>query len=385
MRSKLDPIYPILKGVCGLLLLAGCFAYAMFQGGFVSWFLFYSVLIIGTMIVLSVLFTSRISTKRILQKKSYYAGEDVEIEIEISKRMFQPFIYLRIQDIVPANLGQAIGAQAMFFFSFSKKLSFSYHITELKRGHFEFEEMQITTSDFFGWFERKQRVKEATEMTVFPRYSQLGDISSFQTRQQTKGITAKPSYKDEDRSLSGVRNYVPGDRLTSINWKQSAKREELMTKEFETYEGNATIIAFDPYAPQLTYEAFELVVEQVASVASTFLESKIESQLAVYTHENEWIVEDLQVHTWEKGLRLLATVQAHSQTAPEAHRIYRQWANRTVFYICAQLDEAVIKTLEKLALEKADLKVCLLEMEPDQVSLAERLRHKGIEPIYMTS
>src|SRR5699024_3733360 len=38
---------------------------------------------------------------------------------------------------------------------------------------------------------------------------------------------------DRSSYISGVRQYVPGDRLSSIHWKQSAKQDALMTKEFD--------------------------------------------------------------------------------------------------------------------------------------------------------
>ncbi|MDQ0208470.1 DUF58 domain-containing protein [Alkalicoccobacillus murimartini] len=383
MRNSFRFLIPMMKGLAGLLILGGCFAYAMFQGGFVSWFLFYSVLMVGLFIMVSVLFTIRFSPERVIKQKTLYAGEHVEVEVVLRKKVFQPFIYLRIKDLAPSQVGSVSGEEAMFFFSFSKQLSFRYDIHSLKRGIHTLEKMEITTSDFFGWFERVHTIHVPTKMTVFPRYKQLGDISTLQSPQHISGLTAKPSFREEDRSLAGVRNYVPGDRMTSINWKQSARRKELMTKEFETHEGQATILAFDAYASKKSYEEFERVVEQVASITSTFLQSQVECQLAV--HFQDWVVEDIQAHSWEKNLTLLATVEANKECAPSIHPMYRQWKNRTVFYICAQLDERVFKTLEGLVLENARVKVCLLEMEPDQVSYADRLRNKGMEPIYMTS
>ncbi|UTW70466.1 DUF58 domain-containing protein [Anaerobacillus sp. HL2] len=38
---------------------------------------------------------------------------------------------------------------------------------------------------------------------------------------------------DDITSVAGSREYVPGDRLTSIDWKVTARVNKLMTKEFE--------------------------------------------------------------------------------------------------------------------------------------------------------
>ncbi|MDQ7863681.1 DUF58 domain-containing protein [Peribacillus frigoritolerans] len=37
----------------------------------------------------------------------------------------------------------------------------------------------------------------------------------------------------EHSVVSGVREYQPGDQLSWINWKATARTSEIMTKEFE--------------------------------------------------------------------------------------------------------------------------------------------------------
>ncbi|MBM0067565.1 DUF58 domain-containing protein [Alkalicoccobacillus gibsonii] len=385
MRKRRLFIQTFLKGLAGVLVVGGSFAYAMFQGGFVSWFLFYSVMIVGLVMTISILIPATFTPSRTLGRSTCYSGEAVEVTITVKKHRFQPFMYLTVEDVVPSHLGQATDTRAMFFFTAARTLTFTYRLSSLKRGSYVFHDIHLTSSDFFGWFERKQKIRVETEFVVYPRYYQLGDVQAFQTPNHSNGVSATSSFKDEERSLAGVRSYVPGDRLTSINWKQSARRKELMTKEFETYEGKRTIIAFDPYRSTVKPEQFEDVVEQVASIASTFIQANVESQLAAFHKNQHWITEELQAFTWEKVLRMLASIQANQQPAPIIHPIYRQWTNQTVIYICAELDQQVIHTIERLALEGIEVKVCLLEFEPDQISLAEQLRIKGIEPIYMTS
>ncbi|TSB44670.1 DUF58 domain-containing protein [Alkalicoccobacillus porphyridii] len=383
MKRKLSKLSPFFKGLAGILLLAGCYAYAMFQGGFVSWFLFYSVLLIGVLIGSSILFTTQIVPQRKVLSTTLYSGDSVEIDIMFRRKIFQPFTYLRVQDIVPKKIGTSSGQQAMFFLTLSKNMTFRYQIHNLRRGLYQFDELEVTVSDFFGWFERKQRVSAHTEVRVFPRYSKLGHAEAFQSQQQAQGMQVQPSFREEERSLAGVRDYVAGDRLTSIDWKQSARKRQLMTKEFETYQGKSTIIAFDPYGPSVTDKAFEKAVEQVASMASTFIDAQIDSELAVYF--DDWKHERIKSSTWISALTLLSTVQKNTSPAPSFHRVYEQWSNRSVYYVCPCLDERAFSTLERLVMERADVKVCLLEMEPEQIKIADRLRNKGIETIFISS
>ena len=43
----------------------------------------------------------------------------------------------------------------------------------------------------------------------------------------------------------GIREYQPGDRLSWINWKASAKRNGMVTKEFETGQSTDVLLVMD--------------------------------------------------------------------------------------------------------------------------------------------
>lgn len=89
------------KWLMSILLIAILYAYAMFQGGFVSWFLFYSVVPLIVYAFLIGLFPLRsLKVKRIFPVETKQAGDTLLVTIEVKKPLF-PLFYLIVNDQLP--------------------------------------------------------------------------------------------------------------------------------------------------------------------------------------------------------------------------------------------------------------------------------------------
>jgi uncharacterized protein (DUF58 family) len=62
----------------------------------------------------------------------------------------------------------------------------------------------------------------------------------------------------------GLRQYRPGDSLRWIHWRTSARRGQLMVKEYEDVPGEDLVVVFDPTGPD--GPAFERAVTLAASI-----------------------------------------------------------------------------------------------------------------------
>ena len=75
MKRTLRALYHVTKLLLIPLCLVLTFVYAMLQGGFVSWFLFYSMVPIGLYSLLPLLRFTGAEVKRITNQNDYVAGE----------------------------------------------------------------------------------------------------------------------------------------------------------------------------------------------------------------------------------------------------------------------------------------------------------------------
>lgn len=258
----------LVKGLFILILAVLVFSYAMFQGGFVSWFLFYSVIVI-LLLSLSTLVVplKTIMPKRTIKKhETVFVGDDLEVVIEFNQRFFHPFCYVKIVDIVPDSLHHHVirGAGALYFLTFKRKESFTYTMTNLPRGEFRFTEIEVEIGDLFGFFERKKVYPAEQKLLVFPKYRHLDD---FQVG-TIGGTETKISFAEtieQDLSIDGIRPYVPGDKLTVIDWKHSARHNQLMSKQFSETIELSSLLVINPVIELKQKETFEKQVELAAS------------------------------------------------------------------------------------------------------------------------
>ena len=129
--------------------------------------------------------------------------------------------------------------------------SFTGNIAALKKmcanvkitpNHCQIAEIALDEIQLHGWMgfgkKRKQMAGNQYQIFVYPKW-QYTDISKLPqgSIEETEEIEPDMTYYKAITSYEpeGVRQYQPGDRLQQINWKMSAKYDELYVKEYASY------------------------------------------------------------------------------------------------------------------------------------------------------
>jgi uncharacterized protein (DUF58 family) len=272
------------KFILLLFLILLTFSYAMFQGGFVSWFLFYSFLPFAIYcIALSFYSLNELEVTRVVPKTDYNAGESLKVVVTVKRAYSFPLFYLLIEDHLDDSLKyapQQKKPKALLLPGLKKELSYEYIIEELPRGEHFFDSFTLRIGDPLGLFEKEKKFTKEGRIVVYPAYTELL-YRSFEN-QYDQGLTASRERVQRDTSMAtGVRDYQPGDRFSWINWKASAKRNVLMTKEFEQRQSHDVFVVMDCVPDK----HFEPVVSFTASLVRAVL--KKGAQTGLFTISNE--------------------------------------------------------------------------------------------------
>ncbi|GAJ98524.1 hypothetical protein [Geomicrobium sp. JCM 19055] len=98
------------------------YSYAMFQGGFISWFLFYSVTTVVVLGFVTALFPLRfISVDRSIQKPYLENGDHATVKVTITKNVPIPLFYLGVYDAPPNSIRVESHPGSFFFMLFKKR------------------------------------------------------------------------------------------------------------------------------------------------------------------------------------------------------------------------------------------------------------------------
>ncbi len=125
-----------------------------------------------------------------------------------------------------------------------------YQVRFMQRGRYRFGPVRITSRFPLGIVERGQQIEVLDELLVYP---QIGFLAAWWLRRLTDGQEASRhaqgqtgSYQDE---FHRIREYRQGDELRSIHWKTSARRNELMVREYRQNRDRRLLILLDLWEP----------------------------------------------------------------------------------------------------------------------------------------
>ncbi|HWO98775.1 MAG TPA: DUF58 domain-containing protein [Bacillus sp. (in: firmicutes)] len=370
LRRTLRQAAPILLI---LFLLALTFIYAMFQGGFVSWFLFYSFAPFGCYsLAIMVYPLHRLEVQRELNKHVYQAGDEFTATIKITRKGYLPLIYMLIQDELPPYLEAHYGKSAskiMIFPFFRKEIQVQYSLFGLPRGEHSFKEIRLQTGDFLGFATKEASYKREETYLVYPKVAKVEMPSAILTEYEQGERSSQSLIHHGGGFVSGIREYQAGDRFAWIDWKASARKNVLVSKEFEQQRTSRLTIVMDGsnrygLEPRVTFAA------SILSVCS-----KLEEEIQfISLGENIFIqpVHNSQGHLY-KVLYHLAVIQGENiNRFPELlHQQWSKWPMKgNILLIVTEIKEALMFTME--AYMERGCHVCIVMVLQRAQSLSEQ-------------
>ncbi|MBT3338579.1 MAG: DUF58 domain-containing protein [Anaerolineae bacterium] len=261
----------------------------------------------------------------------YYAVENVN-------RIPCPWLEIHNETDLPG----AAGSRVLVNIGKGEKRTYNARTWLVQRGAFPLGPTTLTSRDPLGLFQKNTQVPASSELIVLPM---LVDIESFPAppgllpggkvlRRKSIGVTPH---------AAGVREYAPGDALRRIHWATSARRQQLMVKEFDQdpqaevwifldaqEEAQATR-ADDGLAPhwdgwtlgkrpelQLPPSTLEYGVTIAASLVHYFIRARRSIGLVAAGQSNIAIPADYSTRQEEKILETLAFVKAGTNLSIES-------------------------------------------------------------------
>lgn len=150
------------------------------------------------------------------------------------------------------------------------------------KGAYEMGLRQLRIKDFLGLFSFRQEMDRLGTLVVYPRIVPIVTFPMTAGYEGDARATDRLNLENAE-TVSEIRKYANGDRLRSIHWKLTAKREELMVKNFEKVSGASAEIMLDaPPCGRTGEDALAMedkLVECAVSLAHHFASRSIPSVL----------------------------------------------------------------------------------------------------------
>lgn len=227
---------------------------------------------------------------RSLESDRLFSGETVRMRVSVVNRKLLPLAWLDIEDQIGDRLEllereilpSGVPGVNMFRITTStrwyERVSWDIDIRCPSRGHHQLGPVMMRSGDLFGFFNRRESIDDVAHLTVYPKVVPLDELQIparhlFGDRRIRRQIITDPS-----RTV-GVRDYRPEDSIRYVNWKATARVQQLQTNIFEpTTEVQFGVFlnldTFEHYWEGMDYERAEGAIVVAASVAMHALEER---------------------------------------------------------------------------------------------------------------
>ncbi|MGB0177070.1 MAG: DUF58 domain-containing protein [Owenweeksia sp.] len=109
-----------------------------------------------------------------------------------------------------------------------------YDLNPVKRGEYEFGNINVFVSSKLGLLSRRFRFEEPLVVKVYPSFIQMRKYELMAISQNlTEAGVKKLRRRGNNREFEQIEQYVAGDDYRSINWKATARRSVLMVNHYQ--------------------------------------------------------------------------------------------------------------------------------------------------------
>lgn len=156
----------------------------------------------------------------------------------------------------------------------------TYQILCRPRGVYQVGPTVLELSDPLRFAKKRVPVGGADRLVVYPAVEHLDDFPVVRGRDPSMNA-ARPEFSHRGgEDFYTLRDYRTGDDLRRVHWPSSAKRDELMIRQFETPWQSRALVVLD--SREESYESpndFEKAVQGAASVVRHLFASGFETDL----------------------------------------------------------------------------------------------------------
>src|SRR5262249_5027396 len=121
-----------------------------------------------------------------------------------------------------------------------------YHLTPPRRGALVFGSLNLRYRTRLGLWQRQLRVEAPRAVRVYPNLRQAAKYESHERRGVTEELGLRNAGRlGEGSEFERLREYVTDDEFRRIDWKATARRGKLITREYEPERSQNVLVMLD--------------------------------------------------------------------------------------------------------------------------------------------
>ncbi|MHC8375853.1 DUF58 domain-containing protein [Pseudomonas sp. MDT1-16] len=209
----------------------------------INWGLLLALLFLA---ILDAIRLKRLPSPRVQRQMpgSLALGRWGEVRLEVEHDFHQP-LHIQIFDHVPQglsfeNLPLSVELQP------GQHSRIGYRLRPLKRGHFTFEQCEISLPSPMGLWSDKRLLNVADNTRVYPDFARLygGQLLAVDSWLSQLGVHQRQR-RGQGQEFHQLREFREGDSLRQIDWKATARHRTPIAREYEDERDQQIIFLLD--------------------------------------------------------------------------------------------------------------------------------------------
>jgi uncharacterized protein (DUF58 family) len=168
--------------------------------------------------------------ERILTEKFSNSDEN-PVTIKL-KNSYSFNVNIEVIDEIPIQF-QKRDFQRNFSLSANSSTHFSYTLTPKQRGEYHFGAVHCFISTVLKLVKRRYSFSQNQMVKVYPSYIQMQALAFLALDRQSEIGLKKVRRIGHTLEFEQIKDYVLGDDMRTINWKATAKRDQLMVNQYQ--------------------------------------------------------------------------------------------------------------------------------------------------------
>ncbi len=225
-----------------------------------------------------------VSYERTIGQARVFRDEETTLSVSLVNRKPIPLGAVEVEDELPEAI-EVVGVELSVgsnpksallrhetSLSWYERVKWDYKIRCGERGFYRFGPARLESGDLFGFFRSERAQRDNDFLLVYPKVVALPELGLPPLRPLGETRGGIEIFQDPSRPW-GIREYRVGDPLKIVDWKATARMQQLQVRTFEPSSTHTVILVVVVETAERSWEGYspknlERVITAAASLAS---------------------------------------------------------------------------------------------------------------------
>lgn len=235
----------------------------------------------------------RVVAVRSVSRDRGSVGQEVEVRLSLVNEGDR-IASLEVFDSLPLGLEVTKGRPHVYLdLARDETIELAYTVVPRVKGEFAIGPLLLRAREPLGLRYEERTIRTEATLVVAPRMQDVRKVRVTPRRVRTLLGQVRSRQTGLGLEFYSLRDYVPGDEIRHVNWKASARRDRLITNEYEAERSGDAIIILDARAESdvgpVSRSTTEMGISATVSLASRILDMRNRVGLIVQRDVIDWV------------------------------------------------------------------------------------------------